>query len=72
MSNPQVLELRRQIDETERRIARLGEPASRDQLLLLFSLERDLKERRRRLARLRHEEAVGEGPPPPATTPPAT
>jgi len=55
MTNVQALELRRQLDENERRIARLGEPTSRDQLLLLFSLERDVKEQRRRLSLIQNE-----------------
>jgi hypothetical protein len=55
MTNVQALELRRQLDENERRIARLGEPTSREQLLLLFSLERDVKEQRRRLSLIQNE-----------------
>ena len=55
MTNVPALELRRQLDENERRIARLGEPTSREQLLLLFSLERDVKEQRRRLSLIQNE-----------------
>jgi hypothetical protein len=50
MTKSQISDLQRQISETEQRIARIGDPASHEQLLLLFSLERDLKERRRRLS----------------------
>jgi uncharacterized protein involved in exopolysaccharide biosynthesis len=52
MTHPQITDLRRQIEETEQRIARLGEPVNREHLLLLFSLERELKEWRRRLSLL--------------------
>ncbi|MCU0934897.1 MAG: hypothetical protein MUF66_02235 [Gammaproteobacteria bacterium] len=55
MSHPLIYELRRQIDEDEQRIVRLGEPRSREHVLLLFSIERDLKERRRRLVLLEQE-----------------
>jgi hypothetical protein len=51
VSETQVLELQRQIAEAERRIARIGDPTSREELLLVFSLEREVKEWRRRLSR---------------------
>ena len=55
MSNHLIHELRRQIDEDEQRLVRLGEPQTREHVLLLFSIERDLKERRRRLILLEQE-----------------
>lgn len=55
MSNHLIHELKRQIDEDEQRIVRLGEPQTREHVLLLFSIERDLKERRRRLVLLQQE-----------------
>jgi hypothetical protein len=58
MTNPQIVDLRRQIAEAERRIARIGDAAGREQLLLLFSLEREVKEWRRRLSRAEAEHAA--------------
>lgn len=55
MTHPQAAALERQIAEDERRIARIGEPRSPQQVMLLFSLERELKEMRRRLSLLRQE-----------------
>lgn len=51
MTTSQIAELGRHIAEAERRIARIGDPATREQLLLVFSLEREVKEWRRRLSR---------------------
>jgi hypothetical protein len=55
MTTSQIAELRRHIAEAERRIARIGDPATREQLLLVFSLEREVKEWRRRLSRAEAE-----------------
>jgi hypothetical protein len=57
MTHPYVTELLRQIAADEKRLARIGDPQSREQALLLFSIERDIKERRRRIALLLQEQA---------------